>query len=103
MCRFAHSIGARFVPVVDLQTDEHANDDDQEIERNRGPFLLAYMSDDAAQNHGTDIPLNGGAAARAVASLSVLAGRGNRRQVDSWPALATGASPPAVLRPRGPG
>ena len=64
LCRLAHAIGARLIPVVDLQTDEHADDDDYEVDRDRRPFLLAEMPDDAAQDHGAESPLKSAKSAR---------------------------------------
>jgi hypothetical protein len=41
----------RAVPVRHLDADEHAHHHDHEIDADRGPFLLADMLDDAAQDH----------------------------------------------------
>jgi len=43
---------ARFVPARHLHADEDADNDDQEINRDGGPFRLAELSDDAAEDHG---------------------------------------------------
>ncbi len=45
-------IGIRGIPVGDLQSDEHPEDDDHEVDGDGGPALLADVLDDAAENHG---------------------------------------------------
>ena len=40
------------IPVRDLDADEHAGDDDDEVDRDGSPFLLAEMGNDATENHG---------------------------------------------------
>ena len=42
---------ARFIPVVDLQADENAEHDDDQIDRDCRPVLLLQMIGDAAQDH----------------------------------------------------
>jgi len=44
----------RFIPICDLDTDENPKDDDDQVNEDRGPFLLAKMRDDTAQDH--DVP-----------------------------------------------
>lgn len=43
---------ARVIPVCDLNTDEHPDHDDEEIERHREPVLIFYMFGQAAEDHG---------------------------------------------------
>ena len=44
-------IGACAVPVVDLQTEKHAEDNDHGFDKNREPVLTAESGGDAAQDH----------------------------------------------------
>ena len=46
-----HPVAARLVPLGDLKGNQNADDDDQEIEKNRGPFLFAEVCDHATQDH----------------------------------------------------
>jgi hypothetical protein len=41
----------RFIPIGDLDTDENPKDDDDQVNEDRGPFLLTKMPDDTAQDH----------------------------------------------------
>jgi hypothetical protein len=45
------TIGPRGIPVRDLDADDDAQHHDHEVDRNRGPLLLAEMRDDAAKDH----------------------------------------------------
>jgi len=60
-------IGFAFIPICDLYTDEDADDDDHEVDRDCGPFLPAEMPDDTAQDHGA--ALRSIVSARLTASL----------------------------------
>lgn len=41
---------ARLIPARDLDTDKHTDDDDDEVDEYRGPFLPADMFDYAARS-----------------------------------------------------
>jgi hypothetical protein len=47
----SRSLVARVVPVRDLNADEDAHDDDDEVEHDRCPVLRPYVVDDATQDH----------------------------------------------------
>ncbi len=48
---FPGAIRTRLIPVIDLQTDEHAEDDDQRFDQDSDPILLAKGSGETAQDH----------------------------------------------------
>lgn len=43
----------RIIPVRDLDRQQHANHDDQEIERDGEPVLVLHMLGEAAEDHGS--------------------------------------------------
>src|SRR6056297_146949 len=47
------------VPVRHLDADEHADDDDEEVDADCDPVLLADVACDAAQDHGDDVRIAG--------------------------------------------
>ena len=47
---------ARIVPLCDLGRDEDAEHDDEKVDRDGGPFLLAQMLNDAAKEHEAPFP-----------------------------------------------
>lgn len=49
--RLAPGIRTLLVSVIHLKTNEDANNDDNEIQCDGGPFLIAEMVDDAAKDH----------------------------------------------------
>lgn len=53
--RLRPAIGRCLIPIADLKTEKHANHDDDKIDPDRCPFLLAQVRVDAAQNHGVGI------------------------------------------------
>ena len=55
MCCFERAIRAFGIPVVDLQADEDADDDDHELDDDRGPVLILHVRDDSAKDHGSRV------------------------------------------------
>jgi hypothetical protein len=53
----AFPIGARLIPVIDLQGEEHARNHDDELDDDREPILPAYGLAEAAEDHGA-LPLS---------------------------------------------
>lgn len=42
---------AHLIPVIDLKTDEDANDDDQHLQDDRAPIAIFQARDQSAKNH----------------------------------------------------
>ncbi|MDH5274594.1 MAG: hypothetical protein OEY13_16160 [Gammaproteobacteria bacterium] len=47
----ANQAGALIRPVRDLETQEHAQDHDRQLDQDRGPLLLLQVVHDTTQDH----------------------------------------------------